>query len=101
MSRVRYDDGVSSIAPSTPCCLGSGPSEATRLVAHARGQEAAEPALAVGQAERCEPRAGEVARAVDESLQDLVDRQAGCDREHGIADRLQRRAEPFFHSMRR
>ena len=64
-----------------------------QLVAHARGEEAAEAALAVGQPERRVARAGELARAVDEPLQDLVDRELGGDGEHRVADRPQRRAE--------
>ena len=68
-----------------------------QLVAHARGEEAPEAALAVRQPERREAGAGELARAVDEPLQNLVDRQPRRDREHGVADRLQCRAEPLFH----
>ena len=68
-----------------------------QLVAHARGEEAAEAALAVGQPERREARAGELAGAVDEPLQDLVDGEPGRDREHGVADRLQGRAQALGH----
>ena len=68
-----------------------------QLVAHARGEEAAEAALAVGQPERGEAGAGELAGAVDEPLQDLVDREPRRDREHRVADRLQCRAQPLVH----
>ncbi len=64
-----------------------------QLVAHPRGEEAAEAAHAVGQAERRVVGAGELAGAVDEALQDLVDRELGGDAEHSLADRPQRRAE--------
>ena len=60
-----------------------------QLVVHARGEEAAEATLAVGQPERGEAGAGEHAGAVDEPLQDLVDREPRRDREHGVADRRQ------------
>ncbi len=69
-----------------------------QLVAHPGREEAAEAALAVGQPERREARAGELARAVDEPLQHLVDREPGRDREHGVADRLERRADRRRHS---
>ena len=37
---------------------------------------------------------GELTRAVDQPLQHLVDRELRRDREHRVADRLQRRADP-------
>ncbi len=70
-----------------------------QLVAHPRGEEAAEAADAVGEAERGIPRAGELAGAVDEPLQDLVDRELGGDAEHSLADRPQRRAEAILASV--
>ena len=69
-----------------------------QLVAHARREEAAEAALPVGQSERGVPCTGELARAVDEPLQHLVDRELGRDREHGVADRLERRADRRGHA---
>ena len=67
-------------------------------VAHARREEAAEAAFPVGQSERGVPCAGKLARAVDQSLQHLVDREPGSDREHGVADRLERRADRRGHA---
>ena len=74
-----------------------------QLVVHPRGEEAAEATLAVGQPERGEAGAGEHAGAVDEPLQDLVDREPRRDREHGVADRRQCRVQllmvqPLVHS---
>ena len=61
-------------------------------VAHARGDEALEGALAVGDADRRVPRAGEPARGVDEALQHRLDRALGGDRQHRVAHRAQGRA---------
>ena len=54
---------------------GSGPIAATSSSLIPDDEESAKAALAVGHAERGVPRAGELARAVDQPLQDLVDRQ--------------------------
>ena len=68
-----------------------------QLVAHAGGEEPAEAALAVGQPERRVARAGELAGAVDEPLQDVVDGHLGRDREHRVADRPQGGAQMLGH----
>ena len=68
-----------------------------QLVAHARGEEGAEAAVAVGKPERGVAGLGELAGAVDEPLQDVVDRQLGRDREDGVADRFQRRVQSLRH----
>ena len=68
-----------------------------QLVAHAGGEEPAEAALAVGQPERRVARPGQLPRAVDQSLQDVVHRHLGRDREHRVADRLQGGAQVLGH----
>ena len=66
-------------------------------VAHARREEAAKAAFPVGQAECGIARAGQLARSVDQPLQHLVDREPGGDREHGVADGLEGRADRRAH----
>ena len=68
-----------------------------QLVAHAGGEEAAEAAFSVRQSERREPRVGKLTRAVDETLQHLVDRKPRRHRKHGAADGLQRWADAIGH----
>ena len=69
---------------------GSGPSEAISSSLMPEVRNRAEAALAVGQPERRVARAGQLPRAVDEPLEDVLDRQLGRDREHRVADRPQR-----------
>ena len=59
-----------------------------QLVAHAGGEKPPEAALPVGQPERGVPCAGQLPRAVDEPLQDVVHRDLGRDGEHRVTDRL-------------
>ena len=73
------------------------PEGGDELLAHARGEEAPEAALAVREPERRETRAGKLARRVHEALQHLLDRQLRRDREHRVAHLLQRRVKPFDH----
>ena len=68
-----------------------------QLVAHPGDQEAAEAALAVGDPERRVARVDELAGAVDEPLQDLLDRELRGHREHRVTDRAQRRAQCLGH----
>ena len=75
MSLVRYGDVRVEHRAEHAVLPRQRAERGDQLVAHARGEEAPEAALAVGQPERREARAGELARAVDEPLQDLVDRQ--------------------------
>ena len=89
--------GRSSIAPSIPWVRGSGPIVGDQLVAHPRHQEAAKAAVAVGDPERRVVRAGELARAVDQPLEHLVDRQLGGHGEHRVADRLERGTQRIGH----
>ncbi len=63
------------------------------VVAHPRREEAPEAARLVGQSKRGVARGRQLARAVDEPLEDVLDRQLGRDGEHCVAHRLQRRAE--------
>ena len=46
--------------------------------------------LFVRQPERCVARARQLSRAVHEALEHVVDRQLGRDRQHRVADGLQR-----------
>ena len=55
MSSVRYESNPSSIAPSRPCVSGSGPRPRDQLLAHARGEELREAAVAVRDPERGVP----------------------------------------------
>ncbi len=68
-----------------------------QAVAHPGGEEAPEAAVAVGQPERRVPRPRQLARAVHEPLQDLVDRQLGRHRQHGVADGPQLRTQRLHH----
>jgi hypothetical protein len=67
------------------------------LVAHARGEEPPKAAVAVRKSERRVTCGGELASAVHEALQHVLDRELGRNREHGVADRFQSRAQPFRH----
>ena len=68
-----------------------------QLVAHAGGEEPPEAALAVGKPERGVAGAGQLPRAVDEPLQDVVHRHLGRDREHRVADRPQGGTQTLGH----
>jgi hypothetical protein len=70
---VRSGVCVSSIAPSSPWVRGTHRGD--QVVAHARDEEATEAARAVRDPERRIAGAGELAGAVDESLEDLLDRE--------------------------
>ena len=61
---------------------------------HPGGQELAEAALPVRDAQRGVPCIGELACTLDEPLEHLLDRELGRDGENGVADRLQRRVDP-------
>ncbi len=69
-----------------------------QLIAHAGHEEPAESALPIRDAERGVSRSGQLPRAVDEPLQDLVDRQLRCDGQDRVADGLQRGAERLRHA---
>ena len=73
------------------------PERGDQLGAHPGGEEATEPALPVGKPQRSEARACQLAGGVDEPLQHLVDRKLGTNREHGVAHRLQGRAQMGSH----
>ena len=97
MSCVRYGAGPSSIAPSIPCVRGSGPRRAISSSLMPGDEEAAEAAVAVRDAERGVARARQLARAVDQSLQHLVDRALRRDGQHGVAQLAQRGVQAAFH----
>jgi hypothetical protein len=80
-----------------PVGAGKGPHGGDELVAHPRDEEAAEAAGAVGDPERGIARLDELARAVDELLEDVVDVQARGHRQHRVADRLQRGTHRLRH----
>ena len=67
------------------------------LLRHAGGDELGEAALAVGDAERRVARAGELARGLDDALQDPLDGALGRDRQHGVAHGLERVRGPVGH----
>ena len=58
----------------------------------------AKASLAVRNPERRVSSARELARAVHQPLEHLVDRQLRGDRQHGVADGLQRRVQALRHS---
>ena len=80
--------------PEHPVRAGQRAHRGDQLVAHPGDQEAAEAAGAVRDPQRGVAGAGQLARGVDQPLQDLVHRQLRGDGQHGVADRLQRGAEP-------
>ena len=67
------------------------PERGDQLVAHARGEEAAEAPVAVGQPERGVARARQLARGVHEPLEHLLHRQLGGHAQHGVAHSLEGR----------
>ena len=67
-----------------------------QLIAHPRHQETAEAALSVGDPQSGIPCIGELASAVDQPLQHLLDRQLRGHGEHRVAHRLQCRAKPLL-----
>src|SRR5215212_6885249 len=69
------------------------PHRRDELVAHARGKELTEPAVAVGQPQRGVAGRRELARTVHEALQHLLDRELGGHGQHGVADGLECGAE--------
>ena len=69
-----------------------------QLVAHPGDEEPAKPTLTVRDTEGGVACARQLAGAVDESLEHLLDRQLRGDRQDGVAYRLQRRAQ-LFHSV--
>ena len=89
---VRYGSGDSSIAPEQPVRARQRPHRLDQLLAHPRGDEARERALAVGHAERRVARARQLARRVHEALQHRLDLALGGDRQHGVAHRPHRAA---------
>ena len=78
---------------------GSGPRRAISFFAHPGHEEAAEAAVAVGDAERRIARADQLARALHEPLQHLVDRALRRDGEHRVAQLAQCGMQTAFHDV--
>ena len=95
-------NGVGAVEHRTehPVRARQGPERRDERVVHPRDEEAAEAAVAVGHAERRVAGAGELAGALDERLQDLVDRLPRGDGQHRVADGAQRGAHagPVGHA---
>jgi hypothetical protein len=60
-----------------------------QLLAHPRGEELAEAAVVIGDAECRVARAGKRASVVHEALEHLLDGELGADRQHRVAHRLE------------
>ncbi len=76
---------------------GSGTHRRHELVAHPGDQEAAKAALSVRYPQRGKASSGELTRRLDQTLEYLLDGHLGGDRQYGVADRLQRWAQPLRH----
>ena len=77
------------------------PHRLDQLLAHARGDEARERALAVGHAERGVARPAELARRVDEPLQHRLDLALGGHRQHDVGERAEGRGVGHASTVRR
>ena len=85
------------MAPSIPCVRGSGPHRGDQLVVHPGHQEAAEAPVTIRNAQRRKARHRQLARAVDQALQYIVDQQLRGDGQRGVADRLQCGSHALWH----
>ena len=101
MSCVRYGVGRVEHRAEHPVRARQRAQARDQLVAHAGDEEAAEAAVAVGDAERGVARAGQLARAVDEPLQHVVDRALRRDGQHRVAHLPQRGMQAAFHPRSR
>jgi hypothetical protein len=68
-----------------------------QLVAHTRDEEAAEAAVTVRGAERRVAGPGQLARPIDEALQDVLDRELRGDGENRVAYRSKRGIQVLGH----
>ena len=97
MSRVRYGLACLEHRAEHTVLARQRSERGDQPVGHPRREEAAEAAFPVGQSERGIARAGQLARSVDQPLQHLVDGEPSSDREHGVADGLEGRADRRRH----
>lgn len=77
-------------------CPGQWTHRGNQLAAHARDDEAAKPTLTIRHAQRGESGAGKLPRAVNELLENLLDRALRGNRQHRIADSFESGAERAF-----
>ena len=70
-----------------------------QAIIHAGHQEPAEATFAIGNPKCRKAGSGELAGAVDKSLQDLINGQLRRDREDRIADGPEGRAQPLAHGI--
>ncbi len=83
--------------PEHPVRPGQRPHRGDQLVAHSGDQKAPEPARAVRDAQCGVTGACELSCRVDQTLQDLVDRQLRGDRQHRVTDGFERWTQGLRH----